>query len=124
MEVEIPVTSQEKCKEAYASEKSALIGDSVICAGMPLGGEDSCRVISPLLNVDVLRRLFFSLTHPVPDRFQGDSGGPLMMPRLNQFYLVGIVSYGPKTCGVPGVPGVYTRVSSFVDWIDEQIKQN
>lgn len=97
MEVEIPVTSQEKCKEAYASEKSALIGDSVICAGMPQGGEDSCR---------------------------GDSGGPLMMPKLNQFYLVGIVSYGPKTCGVPGVPGVYTRVSSFVDWIEEQIKQN
>jgi len=57
--------------------------------------------------------------------FQGDSGGPLMlMTRELQYYLIGVVSYGPKVCGVAGVPGVYTKVPSFVDWIVETIVKN
>lgn len=36
-------------------------------------------------------------------------------------YLVGIVSFGPMPCGEEGIPGVYTRVSSFVEWINNVI---
>ena len=32
--------------------------------------------------------------------------------------LVGIVSYGTAICAV-GLPDVYTRASSFVDWVKE-----
>uniref|UniRef100_A0A1I8PR75 Peptidase S1 domain-containing protein n=1 Tax=Stomoxys calcitrans TaxID=35570 RepID=A0A1I8PR75_STOCA len=56
------------------------------------------------------------------DTCQGDSGGPLQLNlkrRRNRngfrYYLVGIISYG-EVCG-SGSPGVYTRVSSYVDWI-------
>ncbi|XP_058055663.1 chymotrypsin-1-like [Anopheles bellator] len=44
----------------------------------------------------------------------GDSGGPLVCN--NQ--LSGVVSYGTRYCGI-GVPDVYTRVSEFDSWIQE-----
>lgn len=35
---------------------------------------------------------------------------------------LGIVSYGPSQCGKVGVPGVYTKVSSYLKWISENIR--
>jgi len=49
----------------------------------------------------------------------GDSGGPLIKNYKGFNYLVGIVSKG-ITCGAKGVPGIYTRVSYFSDWIENQ----
>lgn len=46
--------------------------------------------------------------------FQGDSGGPLIHDDVQ----IGVVSFG-QPCAV-GKPDVYTRVSSFVSWIDSQ----
>lgn len=64
--------------------------DSMICAGLEAGGKDSC---------------------------QGDSGGPLVVPDGNSGYIqVGVVSFG-LGCAAPNTYGVYTRVSSFRDWI-------
>jgi secreted trypsin-like serine protease len=37
------------------------------------------------------------------------------------WYLVGFASYGPYPCGMEGWPGVYTKVSSFLQWINENI---
>lgn len=63
--------------------------DNMVCAGSASGAEDSCY---------------------------GDSGGPLFVSRNSEFVQAGIVSFGEE-CGLPGVPGVYTRVSSLFDWI-------
>ena len=81
---------------------------------------------------------------------QGDSGGPLYMRYVIEdqkksayhdnskpWYLLGIVSFGSKRCGV-GYPAIYTRyknikhinvslpaifrVESFIPWIRENIK--
>lgn len=49
MEVQVPVTNPTQCKRAYASVKTALIDDTVICAGYAQGGKDSCRVRSVCL---------------------------------------------------------------------------
>lgn len=54
------------------------------------------------------------------DSCRGDSGGPLMAVDKtgNPFwYAVGVVSFGPTPCGLRNYPGVYTRVSEYVDWV-------
>ncbi|XP_068245825.1 venom protease-like [Palaemon carinicauda] len=65
------------------------IRDTMICAANPRGGQDSC---------------------------QDDSGGPLMAVVNGKWSVIGLVSFGTR-CAEPGTPGVYTRVTSFLDWI-------
>ncbi|XP_015174244.1 PREDICTED: venom protease-like [Polistes dominula] len=89
LESQVPVVRQEKCKNAFKSFTNAVIDDRIICAGYAQGGKDAC---------------------------QGDSGGPLMSPVNKNYYLIGVVSYGYK-CAEPGYPGVYSKVSSFMSFI-------
>ncbi|XP_033346835.1 transmembrane protease serine 9-like, partial [Bombus vosnesenskii] len=84
MEVQVPVVKNSECKKAYPP---SWITDSVLCAGYPKGGKDSCT---------------------------GDSGGPLIMPRQFTYYQIGIVSHGHE-CALPKFPGVYTRVTAYLD---------
>jgi secreted trypsin-like serine protease len=51
------------------------------------------------------------------DACQGDSGGPLVVGDT----LIGLVSFGDG-CGKAGKPGVYTRVSAYLDDINEQAR--
>ncbi|RWS00784.1 Serine proteinase stubble-like protein, partial [Dinothrombium tinctorium] len=53
----------------------------------------------------------------------GDSGGPAVANRTNRYFLIGIVSFGKRSgCDIPGVPGVYTRVTHYIKWIEEKTK--
>ncbi|KAJ8672486.1 hypothetical protein QAD02_003745 [Eretmocerus hayati] len=89
LEAQIPVVGTEKCRASYSRVKNVLVDDRNLCAGLDGGGKDSC---------------------------QGDSGGPLMYPVNSSFYIIGVVSNGYK-CGLPGYPGVYARVSAYLDFI-------
>ncbi|TCU33129.1 serine protease [Rhizobium azibense] len=71
------------------------ISENMICLGKAAGGQDSC---------------------------QGDSGGPAArVGSPNE--LVGIVSWG-WGCAQPDLYGVYTRVSSVKDWVDQTMTAN
>ncbi|XP_055550367.1 CLIP domain-containing serine protease B4-like [Wyeomyia smithii] len=98
MHLSIPGWSNVRCGEAFQSANVDII-ESQLCAGGK-AGQDSCR---------------------------GDSGGPLMklesVQGKNSWFLKGLVSFGSNKCGTKDVPGVYTRVSHFIDWIQENIEE-
>ncbi|EDW75496.1 uncharacterized protein Dwil_GK23888 [Drosophila willistoni] len=54
----------------------------------------------------------------------GDSGGPLVSMKPDDTYqLIGIVSWGYTPCVTTKLPSVYTRVSNYTKWIQENIKE-
>ena len=61
----------------------------------------------------------------MPSTFRGDSGGPLVCPLTKEssvYTLIGLTSYGPISCGSP-IPGVYTFVHHYVDWIGKHTEE-
>lgn len=58
------------------------------------------------------------------DACSGDSGGPLMTDSNSseRYVLYGLVSFGPRRCGLSNFPSVYTRVSSYMEWIIKNIE--
>lgn len=87
--VQLPVVSNAACFPPYPN---IYDGEVSFCAGgARSGGQDAC---------------------------QGDSGGPFLVTRDGVVIVAGLVSYG-EGCGRSGVPGVYTRVSHYTDWINE-----
>ncbi|XP_034233867.1 CLIP domain-containing serine protease 14D-like isoform X2 [Thrips palmi] len=93
---------QRTCSSLYSADSTTsslskgIVADSQICAGVLEGGRDTC---------------------------QGDSGGPLQVTSHNNqcvFHIVGITSFG-KVCAARNSPGVYTRVSKYIPWIERHV---
>jgi len=84
--------------------------------------EYECKKTYPYFKEDIQICAGAGLENKTRDSCQGDSGGPLLARKGGKFdidrskHLVGIVSYGLKTCGT-GKPGIYTRVEAFIPWI-------
>ncbi|XP_073816007.1 serine protease ea-like [Musca autumnalis] len=87
----------DECRKKF-SPKKIFLDSSQMCAGGE-EGVDSCR---------------------------GDSGGPLVIKQRVEnrdvYILAGVVSFGRTPCGIPGWPGVYTRVGAYIDWITDNMK--
>ncbi|XP_037687358.1 transmembrane protease serine 11D-like [Choloepus didactylus] len=90
-QVQVEIISNNVCNAPTSYNGAILPG--MLCAGLPYGGADAC---------------------------QGDSGGPLVQEDSRRLWFqVGIVSWGFQ-CGLPNRPGVYTRVTTYRNWINQQ----
>ncbi|RZC43129.1 serine protease snake-like, partial [Asbolus verrucosus] len=98
LKVTLNFYSQENCNKSYRNQISrklrrGIVGDTQVCAG----------------------------SNEEKDTCQGDSGGPLQIYHINDdikcmYDIVGVTSFG-KACSAS--PGVYTRVSQFIQWIED-----
>ncbi|XP_037951658.1 serine protease snake-like [Teleopsis dalmanni] len=97
----LTVQSKKDCQKHYDDEYNIPKGitDQQICAKDPENIRDTC---------------------------QGDSGGPILIHAMLESryvpYVVGITSFGQGCAGEP--PGVYTRVSEYIDWIETTVWPN
>ncbi|XP_033827871.1 tissue-type plasminogen activator isoform X1 [Periophthalmus magnuspinnatus] len=62
-------------------------------------------------------------TRGLDDACKGDSGGPLVCRNNDRMTLMGVISWGDG-CGQKDKPGVYTRVTHYIEWINAKIKAN
>ncbi|XP_040570873.2 proclotting enzyme [Lepeophtheirus salmonis] len=91
LQVKVNVWAQEPCTRNYA-RKNRNITREMLCAGN--GGRDSCG---------------------------GDSGGPLnCLNEKGVWELCGVISFGFR-CALTEYPGVYVRVTQYIDWISQKI---
>ena len=51
---------------------------------------------------------------------RGEQLGP---DDFTRYYLLGLVSFGAKRCGSENLPGVYTHVPRYLDWILDNIER-
>ncbi|TRY68727.1 hypothetical protein TCAL_06824 [Tigriopus californicus] len=94
-EAKVLVVSPETCKKMVPTKFPLdRHGSSMICAGGST--EDAC---------------------------QGDSGGPLACQKDGEYLLTGIVSWGVG-CATEGMPGIYTNVRNYLDWINSTMEAN
>lgn len=94
--VKLPILNFEACAKTYKGIN--LTESNQMCVGGEVG-KDSCN---------------------------GDSGGPLMkvlaVNGIPRYYLLGVVSFGSKYCGMSTTPAIYTKVTSFLEWILNNVK--
>ncbi|XP_023506040.2 kallikrein-4-like isoform X2 [Equus przewalskii] len=108
-------------------------GDSCLVSGWGLLKNGSQPNVLQCVNISVVSdescsAHYDALYHPSmfcagggqdqKDSCKGDSGGPVVC----NGYLQGLVSFGQAQCGQPYVPGVYTNLCKFTDWIQKTIQ--
>ncbi|KAF6214397.1 hypothetical protein GE061_009138 [Apolygus lucorum] len=99
LKVPLKIMDTNKCGDFYAAD--------IPTPNLPKG-----------LNSDMICAI--GNTDSYEDTCQGDSGGPLqsyLPDNRCMLQVFGITSFG-KSCGA-GVPGVYTKVASYLSWIED-----
>ncbi|XP_054167386.1 brain-specific serine protease 4-like [Oppia nitens] len=105
--VKLSIIDNKICEQWFRmAGRDMQIHDRLICAGYKVGGRDACH---------------------------GDSGGPLLLKHQSHMYITasggqeyyfvaGIVSTGIG-CARPLMPGLYSNVFSYMNWIYKYLNQ-
>ena len=107
-ELDLTHVPLEDCSKDFAqalNRPSLILRDTIVCGAGKLNISDGCG---------------------------GDSGGPLIQQITNsiedgseipQFETIGVVSGGDAQC-ISRVPGLYTKVSEYIPWIEDFVYNN
>ncbi|XP_028616721.1 tryptase beta-2 [Grammomys surdaster] len=98
-QVKVPIVENGLCDRKYhtglyTGDDFPIVHDGMLCAGNTR--KDSC---------------------------QGDSGGPLVCKVKGTWLQAGVVSWG-EGCAQPDRPGIYTRVTYYLDWIHRYVPEH
>ncbi|XP_033356615.1 venom protease-like isoform X1 [Bombus vosnesenskii] len=96
MELQLLVVTNAVYEKAYEDFDVTITNKEICAGGDPRDGKDACGA---------------------------DSGGPLMIPQQFTYYQISVVSSGHE-CGVPDYPGIYTRVTSYLNDFIIPVLQN
>ncbi|XP_072095901.1 hyaluronan-binding protein 2-like isoform X3 [Mobula birostris] len=97
--------------------ESGSSSDYLLDASVKLIPQRSCnRVTSYNRVLDASMLCAGNLEKGGVDACQGDSGGPLTCLKDGHYEINGVVSWGDH-CGVKNKPGIYARVTTFLNWI-------
>ena len=110
-EASVRIQSNESCKKVYGY----MYTPDHLCAF------NGTKAVSLLFNLF----WFFKINFYIFCKFKGcsgDSGGPFFLTRRNRIFQIGISSFGGHCDGFPYSPPVFTRVSSYLQWIRDVTK--
>ncbi|XP_008843400.1 kallikrein-12 [Nannospalax galili] len=92
--------------------------DRLQCLNLSIVSNATCQAVFP---GRVTENMVCAGGEAGKDACQGDSGGPLVCGGVLQ----GLVSWGSVApCGQKGIPGVYTNICRYVDWVRRVIRNN
>ncbi|XP_013394916.1 chymotrypsinogen A [Lingula anatina] len=120
-DVSFPEDGQQCVMKGWGCTSSgATVSDHAMELPLPKLSDRECR---RFWNVHRDTRLCAGYNLAAKGLCPGDSGGPLVCKRQDKWIQVGIASF--SSARSPGqVPGVFTRVSAYLDWIAKTIGEN
>ena len=139
-DVKYSLTAQPACWRHMSGQGPGL-GESAVAVGWGktdpdqisrIGGvfsSEQTKLSLPLVPALTCQHHYPGLTHGQlcaggvkgQDSCGGDSGGGLFSRAEDgSWHVIGIVSYGSRNCG-DGIPGIYTNVSHYQDWIQDNM---
>ena len=127
--VRVPIVRMDNCRQTYNVSRIPIT-DRMICAGVTTYGR--CSVIFSLFfYLNFIFHISIIYTH-TQGAMRGDSGSALITYTNDnndhddddrRAIHTGIVSFS-LPCRMFGAPDVYTRTSSYIDWINNVINNN
>ncbi|EDV45965.1 trypsin-2 [Drosophila erecta] len=104
----------------WGEREDGYISDILMTVDVPMISEEQCMNDSDLghlIKPGMICAGYLEVGEK--DACSGDSGGPLVC----QSELAGLVSWGIQ-CALPRLPGVYTEVSYYYDWILQNVGED